>query len=120
MPPGALAVTGTDHYYVARVQAPQGLFPGKVHPAHKVCYYGMAFQEHNSPNYEVLVAPGARWVPFTGSVPPNAIPGGRAPDGETLYIGKFNNIPGKVKANTCFTAYGGKETSSTSFEILVN
>ena len=87
-----------------------------------------------------------QWVAGSnGTVPPNAVPGGRNDDGSTTYIGRvpFHGTvtPGEVsvthsliylnliylnyllqivpKENVCYISFMGKEEESRDYEVLV-
>ncbi|OXA50535.1 uncharacterized protein LOC110853773 [Folsomia candida] len=114
--------------YVIRAYHQGGMIPGKLHVGHSSAYIAYGGEEVPTPNYEVLVAPVASlsWVDGQGSfIPPNAVPGGRDPGGETYYIGRVwlngTITVGKIHPShgSCYVPYGGKEHPSHTYEILV-
>ncbi|KAJ1655313.1 hypothetical protein IWQ61_004915 [Dispira simplex] len=65
------------------------------------------------------------WVPASnGSIPPNAVQGGRERDGKPLYIArqfyKGGLHPGKAAPHLdgCYIAYNGKEVQVKDYEVL--
>lgn len=68
-----------------------------------------------------------QWLPGSdGSVPPNALVGGKDIDGEPLYIGRARYggglLPGKMKPKHrgCYVGHGGKEHLIKHYEVLCN
>ncbi|MBL7994949.1 DUF3421 domain-containing protein [bacterium] len=65
----------------------------------------------------------ARWVPYTGSIPANAVVGG-SENGQPMYVGRVSfeggTHPGKIiSGGFCNIGWGGKEYSfNEGFEIL--
>ena len=58
--------------------------PAKVIPQKNAAYVAYGGKEIFVENYKVLCQHQLKWVPFTGKIPVNAIPGGRTKQGETL------------------------------------
>jgi len=114
--------------YVARAKHEGATIPGKLLVDHGVCYIPWGCEEHGKDEYEVLVIPEDQvsWVATSGeTVPSNAIPGGVAADGETLYVGRAPHegtvTIGKVHPShaVLYISYGGAEHSYSEYEILV-
>lgn len=83
-------------------------------------------QEFSKNSFEVLLNTGFTWVQASdGNVPHHAVVGGRTSSGENLFIGRASHngvlTPGKVhRVSKCmFLAYGWKEYTYTSYEVLV-
>jgi Protein of unknown function (DUF3421) len=124
VPAGAVRAgyDNNDELYVCRTN----LGNGKLHPQYKNCYvpYGSTNQAFTT--YEVLVGNDIRWVPWTGSIPHNAILAGYEPNGAFLHVCRANlrsgSTPGKYSAITevCYLPYGGKYTETRTFDILVS
>lgn len=130
VPEGSL-VGGNDNgedIIVARASYEGALLPGKLIAAHGVCYIPWGGEEHAEEQYETLVVSqdAVSWVPSNGGeIPENAIPGGTALDGETLYVGRTQHedtlTVGKFHPSheTLYISYGGAEIGFPVFEVLV-
>ncbi|KAG8240222.1 hypothetical protein J437_LFUL004682 [Ladona fulva] len=129
LPPGAFA-GGKDHdceLYIGQAFHNDALLPGKVQPNHKLCYVPWGGDEHPKEEFKVLCGNGLEWIAGSGTeIPPEAVPGGNAEDGETLYIGRVPHedtiTVGKVHPShgTCYIPYGGSELGFPEYEILVS
>jgi hypothetical protein len=103
------------------------LMPGKVRVKIDRCHVSYGGKEHSIKDFEYLMnSPRFSWVPSSnGEVPPNAVVGGRTSSNEVLYVGRAHHgefiVPGKVhKSHRClYFAYGDKEHSKNSYEVLV-
>jgi hypothetical protein len=64
------------------------------------------------------------WVKYTGSIPSNAVYGGKESNGTKLAVCRcdYNGAkhPGKVVGTACNIGWGGREAVVTNFEILTN
>ncbi|CAF0921206.1 unnamed protein product [Rotaria sordida] len=71
---------------------------------------------------------GVAWVSASnGQVPPNAVPGGKEANGETLYVARFITkegqlAPGKLSPQNknAYSSCGGKEQSSSVYQVLTH
>ncbi|XP_005180313.2 uncharacterized protein LOC101888348 isoform X2 [Musca domestica] len=128
VPPNAVSggIDGSDNLYIARARHSNDLIPGKLHPSHGCCYVPYGGVEHSHKEYEVLCNSYGRWVPWTGSMPPNAVIGGQTAEGEPLYIGRAQHggttTVGKVQLShgSCYIPYNGEEMGFKEFEIYVS
>lgn len=112
--------------YVGRAYHEGEQLIAKVIPSKQVGYVCTNGQEIPKYNYEILCNGNVSWVPTSyGSVPPNALAGGRTASGETLYVGRAHwqgsLTPGKVHPShgTLYIPYGGAEVPIKSYEILI-
>ncbi|XP_055606537.1 uncharacterized protein LOC129754466 [Uranotaenia lowii] len=129
LPPGAiLAGNDSDHspIYVGRAYHEGDQLPAKVIPSKQIAYVSFNGQEIPKHSFEVLCNGNVTWVPSGfGTVPPNAVFGGRTSSGETLYIGRTHYMgsltPGKVHPShqTLYIPYGGSEVSVKNYEVLI-
>lgn len=129
LPPGAI-LAGHDAdsapIYVGRCYHEGDQLPAKVIPSKQVAYVSFNGQEIPKYSYEVLCNGNVSWVPSGfGTVPPNAVLGGRTSSGEVLYVGRAHYMgsltPGKVHPShqTLYIPYGGSEVSMKNYEVLV-
>uniref|UniRef100_A0A182JN32 DUF3421 domain-containing protein n=1 Tax=Anopheles atroparvus TaxID=41427 RepID=A0A182JN32_ANOAO len=93
--------TNEDPIFVGQAHHMGNLLPAKVIPDKKCAYVSHEGEEFQKSSFQVLCCRNVSWVkPQNGSIPPNAIPGGRTTSGEELFIGrgKFNGsvTPGKL------------------------
>ncbi|XP_076284163.1 uncharacterized protein LOC143210832 isoform X1 [Lasioglossum baleicum] len=129
VPPAAVEGGKDDDepLFVGRAFHEGALLPGKVKPAHSVCYVAWGGQEHGKSDYQVLCGCHPSWVPTTGNnIPPNAIPGGETEDGEPLFVGRVHHegtlTIGKVQPShsVCYIAFAGAEVAFPEYEIMVS
>lgn len=105
---------------------------GKSIPGRKGCWVPYGGAERQLDKFEVLTYPknvNLNWKkrPADGSIPNNAIPGGRTARRDTLYIGRYTKVfngksttlIGTVFNNVCYVTYGGAEYNSNDFDYLV-
>ncbi|CAG9579628.1 unnamed protein product [Danaus chrysippus] len=129
IPMGALRV-GTDEngneIYAGRAHHKGGLQPAIVIPAKNTCYISYAGEEIVIDQFEVLVPATFSWqFSSQGKVPPGAVEGGFAANGEKLYFGRVTinglPIPGKIQQShgVCYYPFEGKEGKSDKYECLV-
>jgi len=130
VPEGAL-VGGEDNgspLYIARAEHEGGIIPGKFLAEHGVAYIPWGGAENAKDAYEVLVvSPSAvTWVDASGeAVPASAIEGGKAEDGEILYVGRVTHegalTVGKFQPSHAkvYISYGGEEVGYEEFQVLV-
>jgi Protein of unknown function (DUF3421)/Ricin-type beta-trefoil lectin domain-like len=75
------------------------------------------------PTVPVTVMKTVTWIPYQGSIPANAVVGGKE-NGQQLVVCRtqYNgaNHPGKVVAGMCNIGWGGQEIVSDNYEILIN
>lgn len=83
-------------------------------------------QEIPKYSYEVLCNGNVQWVQSGhGQVIPNAVPGGRTSNGETLYIGRAWHggalTPGKIHPShqNLYLPFNGGEIAVGTYEILI-
>ncbi|XP_070495871.1 uncharacterized protein [Chironomus tepperi] len=116
-----------DNLYIGRAKFMRDLIPGKVSSDLKsirICYDG---KEYSLDNFEVLVNDvNFIWIEASnGDVPKNAVIGGRAEDGETLYVARakylFLTIPGKLHPShkSAYVPFDSKELAVKTYEVLV-
>lgn len=112
--------------YVGRATHEGAVLPCKVIPSKQAAYVSTHNKEILKQNYEILVGRGVVWKrEKNGKVPKDALPGGRANNGEVLYIGRADYIGsltiGKVHpSHKCmYFPYGGSEISLKEYEVLV-
>lgn len=121
---------GTDNdgspLFIGRTSHKNFLLICKIVPNKQKAYYAYDGKEHSTKEYEVLVGTGFRWVSSSnGSVPPDAVPGGKSDRGETLFIGRAAHsasvTPGQVHpSHGClYIGHGGKEHKHAAYEVLV-
>jgi hypothetical protein len=128
MPPNVM-VAGQDGngrlFHICRAGYEGGIHPGIVDPDNNchVSYDGIVY---SLTNYEVLVDSGYSWVPvYNGEIPFDALPAGREPQGDALYIcrGDVNSQwhPGKIghAYSGCSVPYQGRELKTPWYEVLV-
>jgi hypothetical protein len=126
-----------ENVYIARAYVNGDIIPGKAafRSGRWRCWVGYNGKEYHSENgneFEVLTNPAKAnliWVRALGSIPGNAIAGGRTVDAETYYIARCRQtvegwvVPGKVyqnQPNTMYYPYGHKEHKCTDdFDFLV-
>lgn len=129
VPEGAI-LAGNDAdgtpIYVGRAFHEGDQIPAKVLPSKQVAYIAYNGQEIAKQQYEVLCNGNVTWVQSGhGSVPPNAVVGGRTSNGEPLYIGRthFSGAltPGKVHPShgSLYIPFGGAEIPFKSYEVLI-
>lgn len=118
--PANAVVGGTENghpLYVGRMVFQGGLHPGKILPG-GICNIGWGGKEYSfDKGFEVLTAAPntVTWIPYIGSVPANAVPGGYNSPGGTdpLYVVKHAYLGGehcgKLWAGACNIGYGGAE-----------
>ncbi|RVE53551.1 hypothetical protein evm_001692 [Chilo suppressalis] len=113
--------------WLIRSQYDEDLIPGKLAIKHKVAYVPWGGKENKVDRFEVCCAQPdrIRWVEGrNGTVPPNAVPGGRTSTGETLYIGRAKEqgslTPGKIHPShkTLYISFGGDEIPHPIYEVL--
>lgn len=111
--------------YIGRAFHAGDQLPAKVLPNKQAAYVSYGGAEILKHHYEILCHGNVQWVPSSyGSVPPNAVPGGRTSSGETLYIGRapyMGSITvGKVQPShqTLYIPYNGSEIPIKGYEIL--
>lgn len=106
---------------------------GKSKPSLKECWFQYGGVERKlTEKFDVLTNPknaNLNWKkgPADGTIPANAIPGGRTARRETLYIcrctlqfnGKSTTLTGIVWVKSCWVSYGGGEYGSSDFEYLL-
>ncbi len=114
-----------ERLYVCRAAYHGGFHPGKVRAAFKACLFGAGGEEQSAQSYEVLVGGPAVWVPAQdGTVPPNAVPGGREGSGERLFVCRAQfeggTHSGKLRAafKGCNISYGRKEHTVHQYQVL--
>lgn len=128
VPPNAVSggIDGSEQLFIARARHEADLIPGKLHPSHGCCYVPYGSGEHSHKEYEVLCNSFGTWMPWNGSMPPNAVPAGQTSNGEPLFIGRAHHggvtTVGKVQLShgSCFIPYGGQEMPFKEFEIYVS
>jgi hypothetical protein len=74
---------------------------------------------------EASIVGGLRWVAGSnGSVPKGAVNGGSATGYPKLYICRFyhenGTHPGKLVGKKCNIGWGGKEITSSNYQVLVD
>jgi hypothetical protein len=120
-----------DTLYSCRAYHEGNIIPGKYHMGRKECHVAFGNGEHSKgTDVEVLTNPNGanfQWV-SSGSLPSNAVRGGRTNERETLYVircqiesgGQTTWMPGKFQPSTGpYTSYAGKEIRCTgAFEYL--
>ncbi|KAL7010895.1 hypothetical protein ACKWTF_013998 [Chironomus riparius] len=126
-----LVVSATDGdggaVCIGRTNFSGELIPGKALIRHSTLHFTHNGQEHRSQNFEVLLNTGGfTWVASSnGSVPPQAVVGGRSSNGETLYVGRAKHlhltIPGKIHpSHKCaYIGCDNREHSKPTYEVLV-
>ncbi|XP_044017852.1 natterin-3-like [Aphidius gifuensis] len=102
------------------------ILPAKVKPQHGVAYVSYDGVEHTKYDFEIMFPTRFDWVSARdGHVPSEAVKGGQASNGETLYVGRTIHcgVPcvGKVHPShgSLFIPYGGKEVRYREYEVLV-
>jgi hypothetical protein len=124
--------------YSCRAYVSGDIIPGKalLRGGSWACWVGYNGREYGFGDanvFEVLTNPsGANlfWMGARGSIPVNAIAGGRTVDAETYYIGRCRVrggtsplvVPGKVyqsQPHRMYYAQGGLELQCTDFDFLV-
>jgi len=129
LPEGAI-LAGNDAdgtpLYVGRAYHEGDQIPAKVLPSKQVAYIPYNGQEIPKHQYEVLCNGNVTWIPSgNGTVPPNAVVGGRTSGGEPLYVGRthFNGslTPGKIHPShgSLYIPFGGSEVPFKSYEVLI-
>ncbi|CAB3370630.1 Hypothetical predicted protein [Cloeon dipterum] len=129
LPEGAV-VGGADlecELYIARAKHEGALLPGKYVPAHGTTYVAWGGEEHGKEEFEILCGCKPVWVQVNegDEIPENALPGGRAEDGETLFVGRVQHegttTLGKVHPShaSCYIPFGGQELGFPDYEVLV-
>jgi hypothetical protein len=117
---------GGDALYSCRAYHEGNIIPGKYHAGRGECHVAWGGGEHSKrSDIEVLTNPNGanfQWV-SSGSLPSNAIRGGRTNERETLYVIRcqINNgenqstwMPGKFQPSAGpYTSYGGSEIRCT-------
>lgn len=130
LPEGAILggqdIDGTT-MFVCRAEHERDLLPGKHMPDKGDAYVCIGGKEYKKEFVEVLCNGNTSWIPTSGgSIPFNAVPGGRAADGEMLFIGraeyKKSLTVGKVHPShgVLYIPFGGKEKKIKDYEILVD
>ncbi|XP_053677724.1 uncharacterized protein LOC128727804 [Anopheles nili] len=129
MPAGAILAghdSDSSPIYVGRAFHEGEQLPAKVLPSQQVAYICFNGQEIPKHSYEVLCGGNVSWMPSGfGSVPPNAVLGGRTSSGEVLYIGRTHHMgsltPGKIHPShqSLYISYGGSEIPFKNYEVLV-
>lgn len=116
----------SEQLYIGRAAHAGAIIPGKVHPSHGVCYIPWGGSEHAIPEYEVLCDCRGTWLVTAGdNIPPTAVQGGSAENGEPLYIGRASHndtiTVGKIQKShgVCYIPYGGQEIGKAEYEVLV-
>lgn len=114
--------------WVIRAKHNGHFIPGKYSVRDKTASVTYLQKDVRVQDIEVLCAQPeiVDWVPISnGTIPPNAIEGGTAPLGSTLYVGRGRYqqtvTPGKVnsKTKTCYIGVGGyRVTMTQAFEVL--
>lgn len=111
--------------YVGRSPHDGALLPCKVLPTKQAAYVSTDGMEISKQNYDVLVGRDVVWkTERNGKVPRDAFKGGKAKNGEVLYIGRAHysgsQTIGKVHpSHGClFIPYGGSEVSIKDYEVL--
>jgi hypothetical protein len=128
-PPGAI-IGGNDSdgtpIYVGRCFHEGDQMPCKAMPGKKVAYCCYNGQEIAKYSYEILCNGNTSWVHSShGSVPPNAVSGGRTSAGEPLYIGRTwhqgSLTVGKIHPShgSLYIPYGGAEIPFKQYEVLI-
>jgi len=114
-----------DQIFVGRADHDGDLLPAKVIINKNCAYICHGGREHVKDFFEVLVGYGYSWHPTGhGSVSPNAVPGGKTDDGETLFIGRGEYegslTPGKIHpSHGClYIPFGGREIRLENYECL--
>jgi hypothetical protein len=135
-----VATENGEPYYVARAYVNGDIIPGKavVRGGRWSCWVGFNGREYGSgygSDFEVLTNPSQAnliWAGALGSIPWNAIAGGRTVEDETYYIARCRVwvegwvnpmiVPGKVyqnKPNVMYHPNGFLEHECTDFDFLV-
>lgn len=124
---------GGDTLYSCRAYHQGDILPGKYNAGRRECHVTHTGGEHSKTgdHIEVLTNPNGanfQWV-RSGSLPGNAVPGGRSNERETLYVircelsvnGQTILQPGKYQqsAGGAYTGFGGQELRCGNFEFLV-
>ncbi|CAG0916305.1 unnamed protein product [Notodromas monacha] len=130
VPDGAV-VGGDDNgepLYVARAEHNGEMLPGKVLPRHGVCYISWGGEEIPKHSYQVLTNPCGCSLVWTkaegGDFPTGAVMGGRAGDGEALFVGRAEHegsvCLGKIHPSNevLYLPYGGAEVPKREYEVL--
>ncbi|XP_052750095.1 uncharacterized protein LOC128200510 [Galleria mellonella] len=113
--------------WVIRAWHAEDLIPGKLAVAHGAAYVPWGGLENAVQCIEVLCArpEDVQWLECScGTVPPNAIEGGRTSSGEVLYIGRASQqgslTPGKVQPShqSMYMSFDGKEIPHHVYEVL--
>lgn len=127
IPPNAIegGIDG-EPIYVGRATHEGALIPGKVVPAHGVCYIAWGGAEIPKTEYDVLCDAAGLWVACSGAdIPGQALQGGTSEDGEPLFIGRATHegtiTVGKVQQShgVCYIPYGGQEVAFNDYEIFI-
>jgi len=113
-------VPGGD-LYVCRASHGGGTHIGKLFNGK--CNIGWGGQEVSLGVYQVLIAPGSRWLRVPpGQIPAGAVGGGLA-DNTEMYVcrGFYNDgqHPGKTWQGRCNIGWGGQEVALTHYDVLV-
>lgn len=112
--------------YVGRAYHQRDQIPGKYVPNHHVVYVPYDGEEHAKQQFEILCNGNVSWVDAAyGSVPSNAVVGGKTMDGETLYIGRAyfegSLTPGKIHPShrTLYISFDGSEIGIEEYQVMV-
>lgn len=112
--------------YVGRCFHEGDQLPCKVMPTKQAAYCSHNGQEVSKHSFEILCHGNVTWVSSAnGSVPHNAVPGGRTASGEPLYIGRVwhqgSLCVGKIHPShqNCYIPFGGSEVPHRNYEVLV-
>lgn len=107
--------------YVCRGRYRDGTQIGKLFKGK--CNIGWGGKEVTLDNYQVLVAPEARWLKAqSGQIPSGAVGGGHESNTE-MYVCrgyyKDGEHPGKLLKGRCNIGWGGQEIALTDYDVLV-
>uniref|UniRef100_A0AAG5D5F1 DUF3421 domain-containing protein n=1 Tax=Anopheles atroparvus TaxID=41427 RepID=A0AAG5D5F1_ANOAO len=112
--------------YVGQVSHEGNLLPAKVFPNARCALFAYDGEELRTISCQLLCCRNVSWVDaLDGSIPNNAIPGGRTASGEVLYIGRTSFCgsvtPGKVvpSERKLYIPYGSCEVATKHYELLV-
>jgi hypothetical protein len=105
---------------VCRARHQNGVHYGKEYEGR--CHIGWGGREVAVDRYQILSAPGARWVRSSGAAPAGAV-GGAAAQGREMFVCRARMPdgvhPGKLWEGSCHIGWGGREKKADSFEVLV-
>lgn len=111
--------------YICKAKFKGGIHPGKTRPAFRGCNIGWGGKEHVVANYKLFFA-NQKWKNgANGSIPANAIRGGKESKGTPLYVCRANikggRHIGKIRSGFrgCNVGFAGKEYRIPRYQVLV-